>query len=166
MPLSTIVYTAVSKSNQESEESFSFETDQRVSLPKGGSNRAIFQSAIEGCGDDSIRKVLIDLVRFLCLGNFARAQDNVDKEFPFQGALPEAASTQAGDHLSGKTNAVGATLHLMMTTVAADDVKTALGDVVWAMVHHRKFGATEDSLAVPVIDQASLQPESPSDRVE
>jgi hypothetical protein len=151
----TIQYIRVGEGGTDKPLSFTFAARNPFALPSGSTNRGIFRAAIARNEGTPIVAVLNDLFRYLYHGHFAGEGIDLDREFPYRGTIPEGGTFAAAPHLSGKTNTLGATLHLLMTTRASRDHKALLGAVLWAMAQHRKYGGTLEHPGMPMIDEHS-----------
>lgn len=148
--LTSIEYLLVTEGMTD-ERCFSFETRGVIELPDGTTTRRIFEAAIERAQGTSSAGVLNDLFRYLSHGNFAGRGVELDRDFPFQGTIPEGRGPYAAEHLSHRTNTVGSALHLLMTTKASAANKALLGSIVSAMARHPKYAGTEELPVFPVI---------------
>ena len=157
------MYTEISKSGSkeihylhigggriEEKRSHSFEYITIPKLPNASTNGEIFREAIAKCKDSQLEDVLTDLYRYLVFSNFAHphksAHNNrdstfkeLDQEYPYSSAIQRAENFAAGKHPSGKTDTLGAVLHLMLYSKNSETVNRLLGEVLVAMLNHRKF---------------------------
>ena len=91
MGQATIDYVCISRTGHEDQQSLDFQAATFSGLPSESSTHRIFQSAIAQ-EDPASAKVLGDLFRYLYFGHYAGEGVETDRDFPFQGTLPEAQS--------------------------------------------------------------------------
>ena len=153
MTAASIDFIRIGPDREEEPRTFCFDADSYHGLPMGTSNRAIFGAAIRNDEGTLIADVLNDTFRYLYYGHFCGQGVDLDREFPFRGAIPEALSSDAWVHRSQRTDTVGSALYLLMSTRAAAENKALLGAIVLAMTRHPKYGGTTDHPVVPTVDE-------------
>ena len=126
-------------------------------LASGETNHDVFSGTIRDLPPNLLRDVLTDLYRHLVFGNYASSADESSGKradlsaFPHRGALEEGRSPDSASRLSGETNALGATLQLLLDREKRkragdpyDDTYLVLAGVFAAMLDHPKYRKEND----------------------
>lgn len=155
MPKRKLKYDLIDKAKPAGKRQIEVEFDAddvAYRIPVKGSMRDVLSALVQEHSGTHRANTISDVLRFLDFSNFVTGVDNLDGAFPFRGAIPEAEREIAGRHLSGRTNAVGAALHLLLSTEANAQAKATLGGLVWSLAHAKRFGGTAAHQGQVVID--------------
>lgn len=165
----TISYWIVSRSGHPTEATYECEYVPFANLPRAGSIDAAVRTAIAETSDVTKREVLNDLYRYLVFANYAKPGGpgkkgarrlvlaELDVDFAYRGRVSSGEAFASGPHPGGPvlTNAVGATLCLVMASRDSIAVKRTLGGILVAMLAHPVFTRSENGW--PRVDLATLR---------
>jgi hypothetical protein len=130
-------------------------------LPTSNTLESMFRQAVSDSPDGILRNVLNDLLRHLVFSNYVHFRPTNDRaknlallnsQYPFAGQIVEAEEDRpTGSRRSGKTDACGAVLDLLLRAQNSREVNLHIGGILIVMLMNKTLVRQKPKPYFPMI---------------